>query len=584
MSASTTAGTPPGSPPVTGAARPPGQNTNGGASSDAGDPPFAPAILEDALKALSKTVRTRQLYLPNNPVYQRSIQGLAAGFQRLWQETDDVILTVSEADFRWEGLVVGHESSKADSLPWMLYKDGVREITLTRGVEAEEIVALLDILQRVRKASPDEDDLLTLLWEQEFLYFRYRFVDMSLDSADEPAPGASTANPSPIPPPAELEDNEASRRNIVRMEDFDSALYFLDETEIEYLRRELLEEYQGNRRRNVIAIFLDIFELQPSARADVCDFLEYMILHLLSAGELGAVAYMLREAREIANGKRELNAEHRDRLLHLSDRLSEPATLTQLLRALGEAADMPPEDDIVALFGQLRDGSLGTVLAWLATLENVKLRSSMETVVASLAAASVSELVKLTLSADPDIARQAIRLVGAMKTTAAVGALGKLMGAESIETRHAAVQALSEIGSPGALRLLEKGLDDGDRDIRMTAIRALATKKHQPAFARLDALVRGKNWKGADLSEKMAVFEAYGALGAEAAMPHLDSLLNGKGFLGKRSDSEVRACAAMALGRIGSERALTALRQAQADKDFFVRNAVTKALRGGGTA
>ena len=62
----------------------------------------------------------------------------------------------------------------------------------------------------------------------------------------------------------------------------------------------------------------------------------------------------------------------------------------------------------------------------------------------------------------------------------------------------------------------------------------------------------------------------------------LDAMLNDKGFLGRKEDAEIRACAAIALGRIGSAKATEALRKAAAEKDIIVRNAVTRALRGSG--
>ena len=69
--------------------------------------------------------------------------------------------------------------------------------------------------------------------------------------------------------------------------------------------------------------------------------------------------------------------------------------------------------------------------------------------------------------------------------------------------------------------------------------------------------------------------------GRSAELALLDGLLNGKGFLGKREDSELRACAAMALGKIGTREATDALQRAQGDKDVLVRNAVNRAVRGG---
>jgi hypothetical protein len=61
----------------------------------------------------------------------------------------------------------------------------------------------------------------------------------------------------------------------------------------------------------------------------------------------------------------------------------------------------------------------------------------------------------------------------------------------------------------------------------------------------------------------------------------LYNLLNVKCILCRRQDAELRACAAMALGRIGTSKSSEALRKAAQEKDVVVRNAVTKALRGG---
>jgi HEAT repeat protein len=147
--------------------------------------------------------------------------------------------------------------------------------------------------------------------------------------------------------------------------------------------------------------------------------------------------------------------------------------------------------------------------------------------------------------------------------------------------RLIAVQALNDIASPGALQVLERAVDDPDRDVRVAALRALGAKAYKPALPRIDAAVKGKRAREVDLTEKMALFEAYGALAGDAGIAVLDELLNGKGFLGKREDGELRACAAMSLGKIGSDRATSALRKAVNEKDVVVRNAINRALRGG---
>ena len=109
------------------------------------------------------------------------------------------------------------------------------------------------------------------------------------------------------------------------------------------------------------------------------------------------------------------------------------------------------------------------------------------------------------------MALEAIRRAGALQTPAAVAPLAKVLADGGRELRLAAVQALSEIGSPGALQALERAVEDADRDVRVAAVRVLRRARYRPALPRLEAMVKGKAIRDADLTEKMAVFEAYGS-------------------------------------------------------------------------
>jgi HEAT repeat protein len=145
------------------------------------------------------------------------------------------------------------------------------------------------------------------------------------------------------------------------------------------------------------------------------------------------------------------------------------------------------------------------------------------------------------------------------------------------------VHSLTEIGSPSALQALERGVEDSDREVRISTVRAFTTRSYRLVLPRIEAVVKGRAIREADLTEKMAFFEAFGALAGDAGVEYLDSVLNGKGFLGRREESELRACAAIALGRISTANAAGTLRKASSEKDVVVRNAVNRALRGATT-
>jgi HEAT repeat protein len=83
-----------------------------------------------------------------------------------------------------------------------------------------------------------------------------------------------------------------------------------------------------------------------------------------------------------------------------------------------------------------------------------------------------------------------------------------------------------------------------------------------------------------DLTEKMAFFEAYGAIAGVNGLKALSTILLQRGLLRMKEPPETRACAAMALGRIKTTEAREFLQRAVDDKELVVRNAVNRALRG----
>jgi hypothetical protein len=544
------------------------------------------ALVEELLRLFGKAARAHQLYLPNNPIYKAAQDALRAGFAPIWERAEELVLSFTESEVKFDGETVLEESTKSsDSLPWIFYKDGVREVTFLRGFDAEELPRLLTILQRIRKASPDEDDLLTMLWEGDFVFLRYRYVDLTVEASVPLSEGGEALRDDRDEAVVATEEEPlaAAPSGVVNMADFDATLYFLDDREIEYLQSEARREYATDLRQNVVCILLDIFEQQPdiAVREEVVAALDTLMLHMLSAGQFRSVAFLVREALVAAQRAVELLPMQRDRLTELPARLSAPDALTQLLQSLDESPELPPVAELLELFEQLRGGALETVLDWLGRMQNARLRPLLEQVAGRLAAQNTADLVKLVLASNHGVALEAIKRAGALRTPAAVAPIAKVLVEGDAELRINAVTALTEIGSPSALQALERAVEDGDRDVRIAAIRALQSRAYRPVLPRLEAIVKGKTIRDADLTEKMAVFEAYGSLCGDPGVAALDATLNGKSLFGRREDGELRACAAVALGRVNTPAALESLRKATNEKDVVVRNAVNRALRGG---
>lgn len=547
-------------------------------------------VATQLMNAFTKAVRAYQLYLPNNPMYARALDGVREAFAATWGHTDSVTIQITESQFKIDGEVILEEPGKSgDSLPWTFYKDGIRELKFLDGFEREDLPIFLQILQKGRTASPDEDDLLTLMWEQEFSYMQYRYVDFASDNtvAGPVESLKSSEPPEKIDSPRDVEGGvegpmQTSRPGVVKMDDFDSTLYFLDEQEIEYMQTEIRKDYSSDLRPGVIASLLDTFEQEPdpTVREEIIGILDYLLLIMLSTTQFRTAAFLLRETALSSQRIQDMLHAHQQRLGDLTDRVSDPTALGQLLQALEDTPLRPPQNELNELFLQLKPVSLETVLGWIARTNNTELRLLLENAASRLAASHTAELVRLIASGDDMVSMEAMRRAGALKTPAAVAALGQMIATGEPEMRLAAVNALSEIASPGAMQVLERAIEDPDREIRVSAVKFLGTRVHRPSLPRIENAIKGKTLRESNLSEKMAFFEAYGAMCGDAGIPMLDGILNAKGGLGNRVDPELRACAALALGKIGSSKAAESLRKAASEKDVIVRNAVGRALRG----
>lgn len=543
-----------------------------------------PSQITELLSLITKGVRATQLYLPNNPVYQRAVENVRAGFRQVFQHVEEIPLQVTESELKWEDEVVYSHENKSESFAWLLFKDGLRSITFKPGVEADELPKFLRILHQARTLQADAaDDILTLFWEQDFQYISHTFRELLSENAvpieaGEPIPEITKSDV------VQYVQEEAPPRpaGMVSVDDFDTTLYFLDEKEIAYIHSEVDREYSQDLRGNVLAMLFDLLELQTygTVRAELISILENLIPYLLSAGDFRSVAFILRETRTILQRARELIAEHRQSLESLPHRLSQPEALSQLLQSLDEAAVHPTEEELSELFQELRPEALITLMGWVSRLSNERVKGLVVAAAERLAQANAAEVLKALSSDDSSVQLEMVRLAGRLKLPGAPEGMGRLLEIGDKPLKLALVEALTAIGSPSAMRVLERAIDDSDRDVRIAGVKFLAGRGHRNAFKQIDAAVNGSKLKDADLTEKMAFFEAYGTLaGASGVTPLSRMLLSRPTLLGRGEGPETRACAAMALGKIKTPESRNVLERAKDDKEALVRNAVSRALR-----
>jgi HEAT repeat protein len=545
---------------------------------------------------LGKTFRAYQLYDENNPVRRRFVDQLKAEFHALWQLHERLVVSVDEDHLYLGNAEVYKSESRNDSLAFLFFKDGVREFTFVPGLESEELETFLSVLQRARKLVPEGDDLLTVLWEADMRFFQYQYVDLLAEGVTLPEAGGGNTQ-AELQRALEAEDEEIAaeaRRpeagaaaeeqptpQTVKQDDFNPPLYSLDRREMETLQTELKKETERDTRADVLNALFDRLEETGSRerQSEILRILSTLLPNFLSRGGLVPATGVLHELKRLETTAGVFDEQRVRESRAILDKISAPEAIQELIQALFDGTIRASSAQLSAFLQFLRGGALAPVLRASETVGHKELQAVLRKAVHGIADRNRAAVVKLLEEDDPVIAAGAARLAGDMQIAEAGAALTRLLAHPDAAVRLAAVEAAVTLKASTVAAALVQTLEDPERELRIAAAKALGALQYRPAAKALGAIVKGRAIRAADISEKVAVFEAFGIVAEADGLGVLDDLLNGKGFLGKREPTDIRAAAALALGRIAGSEARAALEKATQDDDPVVRSNVNRALR-----
>src|SRR5436305_13239782 len=160
-------------------------------------------------------------------------------------------------------------------------------------------------------------------------------------------------------------------------------------------------------------------------------------------------------------------------------------------------------------------------MGWIAKLHNERGKDLVQAAAARLAQANAGEVLKALGSEDSGAQLEMVKLAGRLKLPGAPDGMEPLLASGDRTLKLAVVDALTAISSPSAMRLLEKAIDDADRDVRIAAVRFLGSRGYRNAAARVESMVTGSKPRDPDLTEQMTFLQGVRALGGAKGIPAL---------------------------------------------------------------
>jgi hypothetical protein len=549
-------------------------------------------LAKDVVMVLVKTIKATRMYLPNNPIYQKFYDELLEKLRAFFDEEEMLSFLVNRFDLTFMGQQVYQNPDKEDNLALMFFKDGIREFCFHKGITPEEAHGFIDILKTDVKDMELDNDLVTLLWEQDFGCITYTVTDEATDEEadEEEALLSFEEEPDAL---KELDDlqRSASRPAVTQGAGLmpgsvdgagrqagysgDTASYTED---YESIRGSFAAPDDLSLLTELTDIFYEILvtEKENELFDMVADSLTRALEIFVKRGDLALAIILVMKVQELA--ERPDIAERGEKL----QQFLEKARSRELIVMVGEFIDQGgPEamESAGSYLMQLDLRALKNMVGLLETLENRKARKALADIIAAICAGNGKPLTEFLGHRFWFVARNIAMILCKVADPDTLPALGAAIRNPEPRVRREVIQALGALKTDRADGFLSESISDPDRNNRALAARILTDRSPQKAFDRLLTLVSDKKFDNREFEEKRELLEFLGRAGKEKAVPFLTEKFGKKGFFGGKESERNRVCAAYGLAAAGGDEAAALLKDGANSKSRALQTACADALK-----
>jgi len=561
---------------------------------------------------LSKLVLGRKIYAVNNPTLLRFSAEFSSALESFFHDEDLLVVCIDKHEIRWNEAVVYENDKRDESIAFILYKDGIGELSIAKSVTKDEINRFVDLAKDAVRTSSDED-IVAQLWRADFEHITYRVLDeylvgqfgdgrpdrqsnlASLEQEDHPdAPGFMEKGRVIISGAHQIEPldsylarlagrdalGQTEQEREERFQSMMAAFFTVSSEELRVFKEKLFETKKRDSIVSFIAEYLDFALHAKSAAApadslSVVDRLSDYLMQELRAPNLSS---LLEEIRRFQT-KCAKAPETRAFLQRIERRLTE----SSLLVSIGETVRSSEEEaeEAFSYFEHVGEKALPVICKLIEQDSDPRLHKRARATLLKIAGSKLPEIIGRLDIDKPQIARDVIALTRAARLPEIPQVVRELVYYPDDHVRQEAIQFLASFGGDEALAVLIKLLDDTDKKIRLQTLNVVSAVDAESVRAKLVSIAFGRAFTEREFDEQIEIFKALGRVVGEDALPRIKETVGKKNFLGfaKRHTKENKLLAIEALQQMEEGSAERLLHDLAGDSDEGVRSRASDALR-----
>jgi hypothetical protein len=542
---------------------------------------FEDRLIEEGVKSTKALIQTflhtmkaYRLYEASHPMLSKYMDRLKTDFDRYFDEFDSFALQVGEHKLFYRGKVVYESQDVKESLAFLFYKDGIREIQFFRDLEFREVVDFLDVVRKSDSISRLEDDLVTLLWEKDLSHITITTVDEFLEEGINFVPATvedlkvgleyKKLEGEGLEEKAKEEEEaqglaaEGLKRalNLSPDQSLVQACQLIPDEIAEINRRVQLEqdpENVCNLMDNLIEILLHLGE-DMDAYENMISYFERTIESLLEQKMLGKAVTILKNLNDAME-----SIALKDKQIFAIGRIVKNFSSSRPIELLGKMMKDNGKGDselILQYFRLLTKQAVEPLTYLLGELDSGRWRKVICDHLAELCKEDIQPLSKFLSDRNPMLVCHILYILGKIGHPTTVKYLKNLVVHRDPKVREETLQVLSKFGEKGK-DLVLKFLGDSLATIRGKASLSLARIAKKEAVKPLLDIILSQEFYKRDFNEKSSFFRALAETGSQEAVPVLEKIAKKRKWFQKDKWKEMRICAANTLRIMAADEGTT---------------------------
>ncbi len=527
------------------------------------------AILDDTKRLFSYLLlagKNVSLYPKGHSISVNSTKQFHEMLESYIRQYGDVKIEFERDRVICQGLEVHTGASEEGSLPFTLFRDGIRWLEFTEGIELEEIREVLSLINRYAVLTTEpEGDIVTAFWESHFDHVLYKADDLLSGQSGGPDELLSELEEDQldkiskldtIPPSTETEikDKQESPGDAPAADTaspgfltLDRASFVLTPKEQTELQAMISHEEKLSATEH-LNMLLDMF-LQHQEEKDFNLIMEVLLEEFevsFVRHDFDAVLIILDGVRKILDSGRLRDHWEKPLLESFHKDISSSSRCLKPLDKIWSNVNVQQMETLKLIFRHLSPEAVHTLMHLLLLGQSSQLEQITEDTIASLVSKDMNCLEDLIKNPDNRIAEKLVHVLSRLEGDKPLKYLMKLARHSSVSVRRGAIKVIGKVPGDQIQKIFEF-IEDPDASIRRLILTQMGQSRNEIAEDLLLQYLQSKKFSAEQEEHLMECFVTLGKCGSLKSVPFLRQTFLHRKWTAGFKKSPYREGAALAL-------------------------------------